>query len=304
MKFSIFQDSRIGRRHSNQDRAAWRHTDRALLMVVADGMGGHLHGEVAAQTAVQVLVDAFTRLATPRLAAPSSFLGETLREAHAAINVEAWRRGLPTASAPRTTVVACVVQDGTAWWAHAGDSRLYAIRHGRLLTRTRDHSHVQSLVDRGLISEAEASRHPERNLVASCLGGPAPPAIELSAPQPLAHGDTLVLCTDGAWGPLGDALVLALAGSDLRQRIPRLLDRAELLAGDTADNLTLVAMTWLAVPADTPPLGATTAAEDIDTLPLAELAAATPLSDADIAREVADIRRRIHTQTSRTEPKP
>ena len=151
MRFSIFQESRKGGRQANQDRTSYAYTRDALLMVVADGMGGHLHGEVASQIAVQFLTEAFQREAKPKLADPLGFLQKSITDAHFALGDYAEARGL--IESPRTTCVACVVQDSTAFWAHAGDSRLYHIREGRIQAQTRDHSRVQMLVDQGRVRE-------------------------------------------------------------------------------------------------------------------------------------------------------
>ena len=135
MKFTIYQESRVGKRRNNQDRLAHCYSREALLMVVADGMGGHLHGEVAAQIAVQYLTEAFQREAKPRLADPFMFLAGGLQNAHQAVQDYALAKHLPEPESPRTTCVACVVQDSIAYWAHAGDSRLYVLRDGRVLTQ-------------------------------------------------------------------------------------------------------------------------------------------------------------------------
>ena len=154
MKFTIYQESRPGRRPTNEDRIAYSYSRDSLLMVVADGMGGHLHGEVAAQIAVQYITESFQREAHPLLKDPFLFLSGALGNAHHAILDYAADRFLP--EAPRTTCVACIVQDSIAYWAHAGDSRLYAIRGGRILAQTRDHSRVQRMIEDGLIT-AEAA---------------------------------------------------------------------------------------------------------------------------------------------------
>ncbi len=243
MRFSIFQESRIGKRKSNQDRMNYTYTKDALLMVVADGMGGHLHGEVAAQMTVQLMTEAFKNSAATTLADPFLFLSRTLSQAHHAINQHASERSMP--DAPRTTCIACVVQNGVAYWAHVGDSRLYAIRAGQVLAQTRDHSHVKLMQEQGLIDSAAAAVHPSRNLVYSCLGGANPPEIEFSRKTPLIAGDVIALCTDGAWGPfVDDTLVRLLAASSPMESVPRLLDLAEQNAGDHCDNLTLMAMQW------------------------------------------------------------
>jgi len=243
MRFTIYQESRIGQRQSNQDRIAYCYSRDCLLMLVADGMGGHQHGELAAHIAAQYITHAFQRDAQPALHDPALFLSRALTGAHHAILDDTLDRHLQ--EAPRTTIVACVVQDGTAWWAHAGDSRLYLLRRGRIHTRTRDHSRVQMLIDQGLLSARDAANHPGRNRIYSCLGGTHSPQIEYSPRIDLLDGDTFVLCSDGVWGPLGDeALLLGLVDSPLHQAVPRLMGQAEARAGETADNLSMVAMTW------------------------------------------------------------
>ena len=243
MRFSIFQESRKGARKANQDRVGYAYTRDALLMIVADGMGGHLHGEVASQIAVQLMNEAFQREAKMKLADPSAFLQRSMNDAHAALGDYAKARGL--VESPRTTCVACVVQDGAAYWAHVGDSRLYLVRDGRVHLRTRDHSKVQILVDQGRIREEAVAAHPDRNKIFNCIGATMPPQVELSKPVPLREGDTLILCTDGMWGPLAPMFITsALSKNGIMKAIPELLDLAELRAGAECDNLSVVAMTW------------------------------------------------------------
>jgi serine/threonine protein phosphatase PrpC len=243
MRFSIFQESRKGARKANQDRTAYAYTRDALLMVVADGMGGHLHGEVASQIAVQLLSEAFQREAKPMLTDPSGFLQRSMLDAHFALGDYAKARNL--VESPRTTCVACVVQDSMAYWAHAGDSRLYHIRDGRIHNQTRDHSRVQMLVDQGRVREEAVHAHPDRNKIFNCVGASARPQVELSKPTPLQEDDTLMLCTDGLWGPLTGKLITAtLMKRDLMKAVPALLDLAELRAGADCDNLSVVAMNW------------------------------------------------------------
>jgi PPM family protein phosphatase len=121
MKFSIYQESRIGARKYNQDRMAHSYTRDALLAVLADGMGGHLHGEVAAQIAVQFITERFQREATPELPDPLLFLLKAIIGAHHTILDYAADGGL--LETPRTTCVACVIQDNVAYWAKAASPR-------------------------------------------------------------------------------------------------------------------------------------------------------------------------------------
>jgi len=243
MRFSIFQESRKGGREANEDRTSYAYTRDSLLMVVADGMGGHLHGEVASQIAAQLLTEAFQREAKPTLADPLGFLQKSINDAHFALGDYAKARNL--IESPRTTCVACVVQDSTAFWAHVGDSRLYHIREGRIQAQTRDHSRVQMLVDQGRVREEAVAAHPDRNKIFNCIGATALPQVELSRPTLLREDDTLILCTDGWWGPLtGKLITRALLKSDLMKAIPELLDLAELRGGADSDNLSVVGMTW------------------------------------------------------------
>ncbi len=289
MSYTIVHDSRIGGREVNQDRATWLATADAVLMVVADGMGGHLQGEVAAQLAIDTISARFLREANTRLADPAGFLGAALQQAHDSIVRHSAACRIPSHAAPRTTCIACVVQDGEASWAHAGDSRLYLIHdraeHGAEVLRTRDHSLVQRMVDDGMISTDQAATHPMRNRVFSCLGGDTPPHIEVSRTVPLRDGDLIALCTDGAWVPLGETLVSELKRVPLTRSVPHLLDAAEHAAGPAADNLTLIAMRWEAPDPDTP-----TQNLRPDALP-AQLQ--ERISDEEIDRAVAEIRSRM-----------
>ncbi|MCL2657204.1 MAG: serine/threonine-protein phosphatase [Betaproteobacteria bacterium] len=252
MKFTIYQESRIGKRRSNQDRIAYCYSRDALLMVVADGMGGHLHGEIAAQIAVQYITETFQREAQPTLEDEMLFLSRVLANAHHAILDYTFDKQLP--DPPRTTIVACVIQNGLAHWAHAGDSRLYVLRDRNVVFHTRDHSRVRVMIEQGLIPESEQTTHPLRNRIFSCLGGTHPPQIEFSKRTPLRPGDTLLLCTDGVWGaPGAEEIIARLDGSDILASMPVLMSEAERLGGPHCDNLSSIAMTWHDEVADAPP---------------------------------------------------
>jgi len=243
MRFSVYQESRQGKRSNNEDRIAYCYSRDAVLMVVADGMGGHFYGEVAAQIAVQYLTAAFQREAQPALADPFLFLHKGMTNAHHAILDFVNENKLK--DSPRTTCVACVIQNNIAYWAHVGDSRLYHIRQKRAIGITRDHSRVRVMIEQGLISEKEAENHPDKNKVYTCLGGNQLPEIEFSKKTPLESGDYLVLCTDGVWGPIDSStLVNSLEDGNFMQAVPALLDKCELAGGPHGDNLSIIAVRW------------------------------------------------------------
>jgi serine/threonine protein phosphatase PrpC len=242
MKFSIIKESRVGGRKINQDRVGHWSTSDALLMVVADGLGGHAYGEIAAQIAVDLLGRAFALEARPKLAHPERFLPRNIAAAHVAILRGAEERRLR--EVPRTVFVACVVQDGFAHWAHIGDSRLYFFRKGRIHARTRDHSWVQQLVDDGRIREEAVSTHPERNRLMQCLGGIQAPRVD-AASERLEKDDVVLLCSDGLWGPLTQRQLLnAVLTQPLDEAVASLVALAEVRAGEDSDNTSVVAMRW------------------------------------------------------------
>ncbi|MBA3478212.1 MAG: serine/threonine-protein phosphatase [Lautropia sp.] len=243
MRFTIFQDTDIGARASNQDRMGYCFSRESLLMIVADGMGGHLRGEVAAQLSMQTAAALFQQAAQPRLPDPAEFLEQAFRASHQELHRYREQHGLP--ECPRTTVVACIIQDNMAWWAHAGDSRLYLMRDGRLATRTRDHSKVESLLNLGLITQEETETHPERNKVLNCLGSPFEPSVEVHSEYPLRSGDVILLCSDGFWSGIDDSdMARELHEEPVMEVVPRLVRRAVEHNGATADNTTALALQW------------------------------------------------------------
>jgi serine/threonine protein phosphatase PrpC len=295
MKYTIFQDSRIGKRPYQQDRIAHWHTRDALFLVVADGMGGHANGDIAAQVAVDCLGSAFNVEAKPKIADPDLFLYRAIGRAHAMIVHQAQRQGLP--DSPRTTVVACLVQEGYAFWSFVGDSRLYVIRDGRIVTRTRDHTPVQMLIDSGRIREEAAATHPDRNKLLQCLGGPRAPRVEPTAHARLSQNDIVLLCSDGFWGPLTQRqLLMGILGKDMKKALPELIALAETRAGPRCDNVSVLAIEWLdkAVPAPVEP--ETVPMDDMPT-DVRDFSATEPdflhMTDADIERQIAEIKKAL-----------
>jgi serine/threonine protein phosphatase PrpC len=302
MQFTIFQDSRKGSRRVNQDRIAFTYGRDTLLLVVADGMGGHAGGEIAAQICVRLFVERFQQEAKPVLKNPLKFLQDSMTRAHQALG--SYANQFSMLETPRTTCVACVVQAGFAYWAHVGDSRLYLYRRRKLIGQTKDHSKVQYLVDQGMITVEEAARHPDRNRIFSCLGGMVDPVIDLGKRTPLRVGDLIVMCTDGLWSVVTpDEIATWLTTSPILQVAPKLMHQAEARGGPDSDNLSAIIVRWGAerivdesATTITETLGLGEFETRIDrTITLTDRGGAErDLSDDEIERAIAEIQATIH----------
>jgi len=296
MRFTIFQDSRQGDRAGNEDRVGYSYSKDVVMMVAADGMGGHMQGEVAAEIAVTEITRLFQQEARNRLRRPSDFLVSVINSAHRAIVSHAVAENL--LESPRTTCVVCLVQDGSAWWAHSGDSRLYVLRGGKLAAATQDHSKVQQLVDSGVITPEAAMTHPERNKIFSCLGGVVPPVIAVGSEFPLQTGDTILLSTDGFWSQIPPALIATLLRKqDIMGLLPGLLTEAHKRAKGESDNLSIVAMTWEAQDdprhADTEQMDNEQFTTSSNTQDLDRPVAGEDVTDEEIEKAIAEIQNAI-----------
>ena len=246
MRVEHAQVSLLGARETNQDRVSVVVAEQAALLIACDGMGGHAEGERAAVLAQALLTERFNQSTQP-LFDPLGFLHLVLGAAHQ--KVVATGTGMPLETRPRATCAVCLVQQRSAYWAHVGDSRVYHLRRGRVLARTRDHSHVEVLVREGVISPDQLQTHPMRNFVESCLGGEAlVPEMSLSRRQPLQSGDVLLVCTDGLWASLDDAsIAAAFAAPDtvLFEALKRLSERAVAHGGAGSDKTSSAVLRFL-----------------------------------------------------------
>lgn len=194
-----------GGRKYNEDACGHWHSKRHLCSVLADGAGGHGGGDIASRIAVQELIGRFASQPTER----ASDLDRLLRVTN---DVLIGQRVPGTAKQDMHSTVVCLVIDfigHTAHWAHAGDSRMYWFRRGRVHDRTRDHSLVQSLVDHGLLAPEDVRGHPKRSELRSALGI-ATEVLEVSAGEGddvVEAGDVFLLCTDGVWEYLADSVL-------------------------------------------------------------------------------------------------
>jgi serine/threonine protein phosphatase PrpC len=246
MQIEYAKVSALGDRQDNQDRAAGVVSEDAALLLVFDGMGGHSDGAKAAETGLKVVHDLFMN-ATQPIFDPQGFLYMALAKAHD----EVVRIGVDVAVdfRPRATCAICLVQEGGAFWAHIGDSRIYQVREGEVLTRSRDHSHVEVLIQEGAISEEEAQDHPMRNFVECCIGGDAPvPDVSITNRKKLEPGDVLLACSDGLWSGLsdGDMADIGKPGdNNLVENLKQLSMKALNVNSPYSDNTTGTALRWL-----------------------------------------------------------
>jgi serine/threonine protein phosphatase PrpC len=246
MKIEYAKVSALGDREDNQDRAAIVVAEDAAVMLVFDGMGGHENGAQAAEVGLRIVQDEFMAADLP-LFDPQGFLYMAMAHAHdEVVNIGA---ELAVDFRPRATCAVCLIQENGCWWGHIGDSRIYHMREGQLLTRSRDHSHVEVLIQEGAITEEEAIDHPMRNFVECCIGGDAPvPDMSITRKMPLEPGDVLLACTDGLWSGTSDEEMADMAtnpDSKLAENLKALSVKALTTNAPYSDNTTGAALQWV-----------------------------------------------------------
>ena len=245
MKIEYAKVSALGDRQDNQDRAAVVVSENAAIMLVFDGMGGHADGAIAAEVGMKIVQELFTSETLP-VFDPQGFLYMALSRAHDEVVKIGANHAVDFR--PRATCAICLVQENGTWWAHIGDSRIYHMREGEVLSRSRDHSHVEVLIQEGAITEEEALDHPMRNFVECCIGGDAPvPDMSITRKKPLEEGDVLLACSDGLWSGLTDDEVaqIGLPGDDnLVENLKAVSMKALNVNSPYSDNTTGTAIRW------------------------------------------------------------
>ena len=246
MKIEYAKVSALGDRQDNQDRAAVVVAEDAAIMLVFDGMGGHADGAIAAEVGLKIVQDEFMSSKLP-IFDPQGFLYMALARAHD----EVVKLGADHSVdfRPRATCAVCLIQECGTWWAHIGDSRIYQMRNGKLVTRSRDHSHVEVLIQEGAITEEEALDHPMRNFVECCIGGDAPvPDMSITRKMQLITGDVLLACSDGLWSGMNDAEIAEIStrtSMSLAENLKSLSMKALTMNAPYSDNTTGTALLWL-----------------------------------------------------------
>jgi len=236
--------SLLGDREENQDRVKVISADGVTLLMAMDGMGGHANGARAAELAIETIETSFMDQQHP-VFDPQGFLHMAIGFAHTAL--VGLGSDLSVEIRPRATCALCLIQDGAAYWAHIGDSRIYHLRGPAVYERTRDHSHVEVLLYDGAITREELSTHPMRNYVECCLGGDATlPRMSVTGKKSLLEGDVLLVCSDGFWSPLEESQLAGLgaANGSLETGLATLADLATKLAAPHSDNTSAAAFSF------------------------------------------------------------
>ena len=270
MLYQFASAENIGDRKEQQDRLlVMTHPalPEVVLGVVADGMGGHTGGALAAQSVVDAVEPMFRDYA-PDTGSAEDWLKGMMLAAHD--RVASVGKGFNRD--PRSTCVLALAQPGRIDWAHCGDSRLYLFRDNEYVLRSEDHSLVEVLLQQGKISDAEALTHPDRSKLFSSLGGPEAPQIATGSIGDVRAGDTVLLCSDGLWAYFHPGEMADLIGyRDLAGACDRLIGLARRRAEGAGDNLS-VAMIRIPARAAKPGL--------LGTLVGAKPATPSPLEDA------------------------
>lgn len=228
-----------GDRREQQDRVAILPHPRGggvALAVVADGMGGHTGGVIAARQVIHTIRNNFEGFSA-RGDSARVLLESSINEAHMLIKASRFINEKD----PHSTVVMLLLQPGKVSWAHCGDSRFYHFRGDQLVFRSTDHSYVAQLVVQGRITPEQALVHPNRNILLTSLGGVEAPKIAFGEADGLQAGDTFLLCSDGLWGYFSDqelAWVIHGAAS-ARDASELLIGRARAVGNGDGDNISV-----------------------------------------------------------------
>ena len=221
----------IGKLRKQNEDAAWFDESRAVF-AVADGMGGHLAGEVASRMAIEAVQRMAKDNACPGIAA----LREAVASAHETILAHA--QDHIECAGMGTTLSVLWLGVNYAYIAHVGDSRIYRLREGSLTQITQDHSLVEELVRAGLITREQARTHPRRNIITRALGTHGENEPDLLVTD-VRDGDLFLLCTDGLTGMVADGdIERVLRENDMETAADRLLALA--LEAGGRDNVTLI----------------------------------------------------------------
>lgn len=218
-------------RENNQDYYGSYDTINGKLIIVCDGMGGYEGGEIASQMAVDIIKD---EVSNKQGLSKNKLLSDALVRAHNSIKQRQTEN--PDIADMGTTAVALLLDDHQFWYAHAGDSRLYLSRNGKITRLSKDHSLVQQMIDGGIITERDAKEHPKKNIITRALGA-KDGTPDVSGPFTAYQGDKFLLCSDGLHDYLNDEEIEKIMQNSPQEASEKLVNLANERGG--ADNITV-----------------------------------------------------------------
>ena len=246
LALTVAQTTHIGGRQTNQDALGMVEQDSVACLVISDGAGGHLGGEIAANIVVQAVLDSFTRDLSFGSRALQSYIQE-------AIVKVAQGKTEDQARADMSATVAAVLIDRTnrcVLWGHMGDTRVYLFRDCTVFSITKDHTVVQQLIDAGYCKPQEARTNPQRSTLFAAIGaeGDTQPAVCDDA-LVVEDGDALLMCSDGFWewvteAEMEQALADATDVNAWLDQMTALADTNSSASAKPRDNFTAFAL-WL-----------------------------------------------------------
>ena len=241
MQYEIARVSLPGNRKTNQDRLGVAESHAGVVLILGDGLGGKPGGALAAETLVKSVQHSLQHEIMP-VDEPEKLLEKLIIKAHYAVRLAGKKQAPPME--PGSTAVLCLIQNKKAWWAHVGDSRCYLFRDGLPIYRTQDDSYVEHLYQKGEITLEKRNGHPMRNYITQCIGlMENEPKVSVSKGVNLQIGDTLLLCSDGFWEPLDDAIIGAtLLENGIQDSVSKLALHAEKNTYPNSDNISALAM--------------------------------------------------------------
>lgn len=224
-------------RKENQDRMSGMATPLGQLYIVADGMGGHKGGALAAEMTVHGLQNYIAT--TKDSASVDKIIGDAFKNTNKTVYEQA-HSGDVTTEGMGSTAVLVLIQGNIANVAHVGDSRAYLFRNNRLQQLTTDHTVVQRMVEAGMLQAEDAAHHPDSNIIERAIGNKPEVAVDIHDEFTLLDGDAILLCSDGLSGyASNEEIEFALQHSTTAQEIPDKLIRFALEEKGSADNITV-----------------------------------------------------------------
>lgn len=221
------------------DREGWE--KKGLLVVVADGMGGHTGGTIASHTAIDAFLKAFR---DSRQESMRGLLAESIQISNDAVRRRA--EGDVSLRDMGTTCVALLIRGSSLMVGHLGDSRCYIVRKGRIEQLTRDHTYLNELIDMGLLTTEQADGHPDKNIITRCVGMAQKLEIDFHQ-RHLQAGDRFVLCSDGLTNMVRDEEIAdAVQRHAPEEACRRMIDLANRRGGE--DNITIAVISVVEPP--------------------------------------------------------